>query len=158
MRTGRWGAIAAVAAVAGLAAAAPRGGGVERLAWMAGCWEGGRPGRAYEEVWSAPRGGVMLGMSRTTRGDAYAAHEFLRIHPHGEGMAYTAQPHNQPQHTFPATEVGDASVVFADPAHDFPQRILYRRAGDSLIARVEGPGPGGTTRGFDYRMAKVACP
>lgn len=155
----RWILGAATAAAATmLAAAAPRRGEVERLGWMAGCWEGGRPGRTYEEVWQPPRGGVMLGMSRTTRNDAYAGHEFLRIHPHGDGAAYTAHPYNQATHTFPVVEMGENRVVFADPAHDFPQRIIYARTGDSLIARVEGPGRDGTTQGFDYRMAKVACP
>jgi hypothetical protein len=99
----------------------------------------------------------MLGMSRTTRADANAGHEFLRIHLHEGRAAYTAHPHDQPPHTFPAVEIGDGRAVFADPAHDFPQRILYTRRGDSLIARVEGPGRDGATRGLDFPMAKVPC-
>ena len=32
-----------------------------------------------------------------------------------------------------------SSVVFENLQHDFPQRIIYRRDGDRLCARVEGP-------------------
>jgi hypothetical protein len=33
---------------------------------------------------------------------------------------------------------GPTEAVFENPGHDFPQRIIYRREGDSLIARIEG--------------------
>jgi hypothetical protein len=48
--------------------------------------------------------------------------------------------------------------VFENPAHDFPQRIIYRRLSpDSLVARIEGPGPNNTTRGIDFPMRRVNC-
>jgi hypothetical protein len=36
--------------------------------------------------------------------------------------------------------------VFANPQHDFPQRILYWRDGDALCAAVEGALQGEETR------------
>ena len=30
------------------------------------------------------------------------------------------------------------TVIFENLEHDFPQRIIYRREGDRLIARIEG--------------------
>lgn len=48
-------------------------------------------------------------------------------------------------------------VTFENLAHDFPQRVIYRRAGaDSLIARVEGT-RAGQPRGFDFPYRRVAC-
>jgi hypothetical protein len=48
--------------------------------------------------------------------------------------------------------------VVSDPAHDFPQRVIYRRAGaDSLVARVEGTTPNGM-RAVGFPYARVACP
>ncbi len=38
-----------------------------RLAWLAGCWEVAGATTVVEEQWMRPRGGSMLGMSRTTR-------------------------------------------------------------------------------------------
>ena len=35
-------------------------------------------------------------------------------------------------------EMGERRVVFENPMHDFPQRILYWRDGDQLVARIEG--------------------
>lgn len=108
-----------------------------------------------------PAGGSMLGLSRTLRrnpaGDSTIAWEFIRVYPRGTDLVYAAQPHNQPSAEFVSEKVGDREVIFANPAHDFPQRIIYRRAGgDSLRARVEGT-QGGRTRGSDFPYARVAC-
>ena len=36
------------------------------------------------------------------------------------------------------------SVVFENPAHDFPTRIAYRRHGKVLTATISGPGGAGS--------------
>jgi hypothetical protein len=41
---------------------------IARLSWLAGCWESVRGERHVEEQWMQPRGGTMLGMSRTVVG------------------------------------------------------------------------------------------
>jgi hypothetical protein len=40
-------------------------------------------------------------------------------------------------------------VVFENEAHDFPQRVIYRREGDRLLARIEGK-IGGKERSADW--------
>jgi hypothetical protein len=35
------------------------------------------------------------------------------------------------------TENKDQKVVFENLEHDFPQRIIYSRSGDTLTARIE---------------------
>ncbi|MBW3535249.1 MAG: hypothetical protein KY453_08560 [Gemmatimonadetes bacterium] len=132
---------------------------VDALAWMAGCWAGMRPARSYEEQWMAPRGGVMLGMSRSVRDGRATGHEFLRIAGGDEGLVYHAAPSGQAPTEFVATAIGGDTAVFENPAHDFPTRITYRRGtGDSLWARAEAPGPDGRMSGVELRMGKVACP
>ena len=108
-----------------------------------------------------PAGGSMIGMSRTLRrspsGDSTIAWEFIRVYARGVDLVYAAQPHNQPAAEFVSEKVTDGEVVFANPAHDFPQRILYRRVGkDSLRARVEGT-QNGRTRGSDFPYVRAAC-
>lgn len=127
---------------------------VAPLAWLAGCWELRTPTRVTLEQWMPPAGGLMLGMSRTLVRGAAREFEFLRLQAR-EGVAvYVAQPGGRPPTVFPATVVTDSSATFENLAHDFPQRIIYRRRGaDSLVARVEGG-----ERGFDLPMARVACP
>lgn len=140
---------------------APHERAVDRLAWLAGCWAYTSPRIIIEEQWTLPAGGTMLGMSRTLRrtpaGDSTMAWEFIRIYARGTDLVYAAQPHNQPAAEFPSEKIADGEVVFANPAHDYPQRIIYRRAGaDSLKARIEGLS-GGRLRGSDYPYVRTAC-
>ena len=132
---------------------------VQQLSWLAGCWRQATGNRVVDEQWMSPRGGTMLGMSRTVRDDTVLVEfEQLRITDHGPGAVYHAEPSGQSPADFTAATVGDSVVTFANPAHDFPQRIIYRRRGsDSVVARIEGL-RGGQVRGVDFPYARVACP
>ncbi len=126
------------------------------LAWLAGCWQGEGGGGKNQECWMPPEGGIMLGVSRVfseqgtvapegRKEDTVAPEgrkedtmfEFLRIAPHGDGLAVFASPRGKPAVAFPLIESAEGLAVFADPEHDFPQRITYRRDGDKMTARVE---------------------
>ena len=104
----------------------------------------------------APRAGVMLGMSRTVRGDSLIEWEFMRLHERAGKLVFAAQPARQAPAEFESTSIGSGVITFANPAHDFPQRIIYRRGGDSLFARIEGV-RNGQERGVDFRYARVRC-
>jgi len=140
-------------------AAAQRKASVQQLSWLAGCWRQTAGARVVDEQWMTPRAGVMLGMSRTVRDDTLLVeYEQLRIADQAGGAVYHAEPSGQPSSDFTAAGVSDTMVTFANPAHDFPQRIIYRKRGaDSLIARIEGT-RGGQTRGIDFPYVRVACP
>jgi hypothetical protein len=134
--------LAVAAAVVLLTSHAPLGaaGGssgrtVAELAWLAGCWQG----EGGEECWLEPRGGMMIAVNRApAREGELPFFELLRIVEDEEGLVFLAQPRGQsPATPFRATEVGDRRVVFANPEHDFPQRITYWREGANLRVRVE---------------------
>lgn len=131
-----------------------------RLQWMAGCWRITTPTSTTDEQWMLPAGGVMLGMSRSVRHaagrDSVVAYEFTRIFMRGDTLIYGAMPSRQAPAEFVAEAINDRSVVFANPAHDFPQRIRYRVAGDSLHASIEGT-IRGQRRVIPYPFARVAC-
>jgi hypothetical protein len=158
-RRSRWCAAAAVAVLLipqhAAAQAAPR---IAMPAWMAGCWERRTGDRLVEEHWLAPRGGLMLGSGRTTRGDSVVEYEQTRISAAGDTLIFAAQPSGQPAAEFRAIRPAGDEVRFENLAHDFPQRVIYRRAGaDSLVARVEGMRRG-QLRAFDFPYGRVACP
>ena len=128
--------------------------GLDALGWLAGCWEGQGGGGKNQECWTAPEGGMMLGTNRviSERGTMF---EFLRIAPHGDGLAYLASPHGKPAVAFQLVESAEHLAVFANPEHDFPQRITYRREGDALTARVEAQSEG-KWGGFDISWQRVS--
>ncbi len=139
------------------AAQSPAPSRLEPVRWLAGCWELRTPRRTTLEMWMPLDGGLMLGASRTVAGGAVREFEQLRLAARGDTVVYTALPSRQQQTEFRGTEVSDSGFTVENLAHDFPQRIIYRRRGaDSLVARIEGPGPSGP-RGIDFPMRRVAC-
>ena len=107
------------------------------LSWMAGSWRGERDGVVMEEIWTAPAGGIMLGMHRDVT-PKRTSFEFIRIAETPEGIVYFASPSGRPPTPFRLTESGAQRAVFSKPDHDFPKRIVYWRDGARLCARVEG--------------------
>ena len=108
------------------------------LSWLAGYWLDCSRGREASETWSDPRAGLLVGHSVTVR-NGRSGFEFARIASLPDGvLAYVAQPGGAAPTPFRLVESGPQRVVFANPANDFPHRILYQRNGDVLTARIEG--------------------
>lgn len=129
---------------------------VERLVWMSGCWESVRGDLVVEEHWMEPRGGLMLGMSRTLRAGRAIAHEHLRISEQDRDLVLVAQPSGQAVTEFRAVAIQDSVAAFENRQHDFPQRVTYRPGPDSLWARIEGVTERGE-RAVDFRLGRIAC-
>lgn len=124
------------------------------LSWMAGHWGARVNGIEMEEVWLPPAGGVMIGMHRDV-GPKSSSFEFMRIARTKDGLVLFAQPGGRAATPFLLAEEGRDRVVFANPAHDFPQRITYWREGAKLCARVEGP-PGDSERAESWCWSRAA--
>lgn len=125
--------------------------------WLAGCWERSHEGAVTVEMWMPAGGGMMLGASRTVEGEKVREFEQIVLRLENGRLLYTARPSGQAEATFTSTEATASGFVVANPQHDFPQRIIYRRRGaDSLVARIEGPGPSGT-QGMDFPMRRIPC-
>lgn len=114
------------------------------LSFMRGHWEGGQGLLHFEERWTEARGGLMLGLARTTKGEGEAARaigfEFLRIEFRADGSAvYVAQPNGRTKTEFPLTDKGRGWALFENPTHDHPQKIRYSLQADgSLLAELQG--------------------
>ena len=134
------------------------------LGWMAGYWLSCEDGREVSETWTDPRLGLMAGTSVTVRGGR-VGFELSRIAPTGPApdapLAYFAQPEGMAVTVFPVVASEPNQVTFEQPAHDFPRRIVYERAGDVLSARIEGDIDGETrTIRWRFRTAELnaRCP
>ena len=121
-------------ALALLAAAGPAD-----LAFMKGAWEGAAGTMKFEERWTEEAGGLMLGVSRTLKGDRAVAFEFLRIEFRPDAVFYVAQPGGRPKTEFKLTASDGKSATFENPGHDHPRMIRYSIGGDgSLKAELDG--------------------
>lgn len=130
---------------------------VQDLAWLSGCWESvnGDPGSG--ETWTRPAGGTLLGLSRTVKEGKTVAHELMQIRETAPGrIVFIALPSGQTETTFPLVRLAGQEVVFENPGHDFPQRVIYRREKNLLTGRIEGV-ENGREKAFDFPLKKAAC-
>ena len=111
---------------------------VASLDWMTGTWERKTESDTVAESWLGPGNGLMVAVNLTTFANGRKSYEFLRIAETPEGYSYFASPGGKTPVEFRLKEAGEKRVVFENAAHDFPQRILYWREGEQLVARIEG--------------------
>jgi len=148
-----------VSMLAGLAATAltvssPQSMDVAGLDWMSGRWQTEADGVWTEEAWLAPRGGMMLGLSRSGRGERIGEYEFIRLAAGEDGVpVYWASPGGGPPVGFRMVEAGSHSAVFENRAHDYPQRIAYRREGATLTATISAV-DGSNAMSWTYRLSE----
>lgn len=129
--------------------------------WLSGYWLSCHGGVETAENWFGAGAGVLLGTNLTRANRT--SYEFLRIAPNAQGgLSYYSMPNGRsPPTEFAMVTHEGQRAVFENPAHDFPQRILYRRAGDVLTARIEGV-MDGRAEGMDWTFRRAApdtrCP
>jgi len=134
---------------------------VGALAWLDGCWTGTVNQRDFREQWSPMRGGVLLGFGSTVYQGKLQSYEYLRIESRPDGVYYVAIPSGQKEDAFKlvsiTTDEKDTIFTFANPDHDFPQRIIYRRGTEGwLYATIEGKLKG-EDRQVIYPMRRIGC-
>jgi hypothetical protein len=122
--------------------------------WMAGCWEQVSGEKWTEECWMGPRGGIMLGAGRSGAGAALHEWEATQILAGTDGeIAFWASPDGGARVGFPMVSQGPKEIVFANPAHDYPQRIRYWLDGETLNAEISLM-DGSKTMRWSYRRTQ----
>ncbi len=126
----------------------------QSLAFLEGCWERRTATGHAREEWRRTATGLDGG-AISLRADTATTWEFLRVRSVGDRTEYVAAPAGQDAHAFPLVAASADSAHFADPAHDSPRHIVYRRQGaDSLVALVYDDDP---ARAFRLAFARAAC-
>jgi hypothetical protein len=139
-----------VLAVAGPASAADIG----QLSWIAGTWREAKGGVSTTEAWAPPAQGIMAGVTTIERPGKPVSREPMRISAEPAGLTFTAMPPGQPPTPFVLIPGKPGEAVFENKVHDFPQRVIYRRCGADLCARIEGT-LGGKLQSQDWRYVRV---
>ena len=145
----------AAATAAFLSAAVSADSPGESFEWLVGHWCSDADGEFIEEQWLGARGDILLGLSRTVKGGRTKSFEFMRIETR-EGIRFIAQPQGRPPTEFRLTASGDGWARFENPAHDFPNRVEYRRTATGLHAEIAGPGKDGKVAVIPFEY--TACP
>ena len=135
---------------------------LDGAAWLVGRWQSQQGDRMMsEEHWSAPAGGAMMGMFRMVSGGKPAVYETMLLEEESDGV-WLRLRHFQPQLVareqesvrLKLTSVGDEKLVFENPDNSRPQRIIYTKVGNDLMATVETERDG-KAAGFSLRMPRV---
>lgn len=111
--------------------------------WMAGCWitQPNADGQRSEECWTVPRGTMMLGSGHNFDAGRTVTFEHMRIEQADGSLVFVALPGGQNSTRFmlQATRVGDDlrdGLSFVNLDNGYPQRILYWRDGEELLAEI----------------------
>jgi hypothetical protein len=128
--------------VAGVAASAAPAPGVQvaDLGWLSGDWISETRQGWTEEVWTSPRGGMMLGLNRSGKIERASGFEYMRIAADAAGrISFWASPNGNAAVPFRLVSSGPREAVFENVKNDYPTRIVYRRTGATLAATISGP-------------------
>ena len=125
------------------------------FAWFSGDWEMTSGPDHIEEHWTRPEGGTLVGMGRTVRAGKTVEFEYLRIEERPDGVYYVAHPFARPGTDFKMAKFDGTQVVFENPQHAFPARVVYRKNPDgTLFARIEGT-QGGKPAAVDFPYQRM---
>jgi hypothetical protein len=127
-----------IAAAMALALLADAAADVAKLSWMAGTWVEEKNGATVRETWLAPKDGVMAGVGQTNRPGKAPYVEFTKISAEPAGATFSAMIPGRAPTTFVLIPGAEGEAIFENKSNSFPQRIIYRRCGRDLCARIEG--------------------
>jgi predicted enzyme related to lactoylglutathione lyase len=112
---------------------------LQNLGWITGEWRSESAKTVTIERWQWVHPGLLSGQAVYMKKDTVDTlfTESLMIVEMGTDMFYIAKvPENPFPVSFKLKAVSDSSVVFENPLHNFPQKVLYQRKSGQLTAVV----------------------
>ena len=110
--------------------------------WLAGSWKISTANGVITENWTVVNDSTLAGNSYfTPTGKDSVLQETLSLEYRQGSWTYipiVARQNNGQPVRFPVTFTRSSEFIAENPAHDFPQRIAYRRIGDAVFASIEG--------------------
>lgn len=142
------------------AGAAQATGLMDKLGWLYGAYRQPMGKMTTYESWAVldenhwqGRGSVV-----NAKGDT-VFRETLQLVQQADAVWYIAtvadQNGGQPVR-FRATTITDSSAVFINPAHDFPQMIVYNKSAAGITVTIEGKSRAGKTRREVFEFARLS--
>lgn len=125
--------------------------------WLIGAWKITTPNGTVVEQWTLMNDSTYAGKSYFIKssGDTIPQETIELRFRKGQWMyvpTVNGQNNNQPT-VFQVIFIGKEEFISTNPAHDFPQRIAYRRAKNQLLASIEGTRKGKYAKqNFDFKI------
>ena len=112
------------------------------LVWLIGTWENKSEEGDMVETWAKNNDSLYSGSSYFIKGKDTLHSESIQLTQKADVVLYTptvkGQNNNQPI-SFQLTKQTPKQLVFENPKHDFPQKIVYQQiTADSLVATISG--------------------
>lgn len=109
------------------------------LSFMSGCWKTAPDVvPEFRECYTAPKAGMMQGSTQTIKDGKTTSFEFSLVLDADGKVVYRPFPSGkQAAVDFTLTKQSANEAIFENLTHDFPQRIIYRKEGGTLTARIE---------------------
>jgi hypothetical protein len=128
------------------------------VGWLTGCWANKSGKTTSYELWKKINDTLYEGKSFTIKGDDIAVDETMQLVERENDLWYIptvkAQNNGKPV-PFKLISSDNKQLVFANPEHDFPQKIAYTQIStDSLVAEISGT-IGGEQHARQFPMHKV---
>lgn len=116
---------------------------LEKANWFIGNWGNTSAEGELTESWKKENDSVFHGESYfVTGGKDTVFAEHVKLQEAAGKLSYIVTVPNQNNSEpvqFDATSVTDAQIVFENPKHDYPSKIVYNKVGnDSLVAEIFG--------------------
>ena len=157
----RFGVVLAAALGSSLAAPATtsQSQGIDDFGWLVGTWMRTFSRGTVHETWRRLGDSMLEGGSYVidTTTDTKRQDEWILLANMDGTLYYIAKPKQNPEPTaFKLVAVDADSATFENPNHDFPQRIIYTRQGESaMTVTIEGPGDNGEIRRIDFSFERL---
>lgn len=115
---------------------------IEKASWLIGSWHNTSPEVSSTEVWEKKNDSTLSGISFAVVGKDTVSYETVSLEQIGKTTCYipTVKEQNNAQPIkFTLTSSTANKMIFENPAHDFPTKIIYNRiTNDSMVAEISG--------------------
>lgn len=113
---------------------------IQELGWMTGHWTETYQGQKMEAHYSNPDGNMILGMTKILKAQGGVEFfEFEQFEQTNGNLILWPMPFGKAGVEFSIKEQTKNRVIFENPSHDFPTRIIYElKLNGQLLARIEG--------------------
>ncbi len=134
-------------------------GSIDKLGWMAGCWQGTSDvdGSNVRELWLAPAAGTMMGVSQTLLREKSVGWEAMRLYDEGNTVKAWLRPGARREFTMAMEKFEDGFVSFAVTEGDTTTRLIYHRRNGNEIGASFRLIRGEDRRGVDFSFKRIEC-